>query len=99
MNRQIILLGTTPEALVNLINENIAAQLVQLKKELLNKEVNDELLTRDETCKLLQIDSSTLWHWTNKGKVTAYGIANRRYYKRSELMEALQVLKTKGGAK
>ena len=99
MNRQIILLGTTPEALVNLINENIAAQLVQLKKELLNKEVNDELLTRDETCKLLQIDSSTLWHWTNKGKVTAHGIANRRYYKRSELMEALQVLKTKGGAK
>ena len=99
MNRQIILQGTTPEALVNLINENIAAQLAQLKKELLNKEVNDELLTRDETCKLLQIDSSTLWHWTNKGKVTAHGIANRRYYKRSELMEALQVLKTKGGAK
>ena len=99
MNRQIILQGTTPEALVNLINENIAAQLVQLKKELLNKEVNDELLTRGETCKLLQIDSSTLWHWTNKGKVTAHGIANRRYYKRSELMEALQVLKKKGGAK
>jgi len=99
MDKQIILQGTTPEALVNLINENVKAQLVELKKELLHKEASDELLTRDETCKLLQIDSSTLWHWTNKGKVTAYGIVNRRYYKRSELMDALQVLKTKGGTK
>ena len=93
MEKTIILQGTTPEALVNLINENVKAQLVELKKELLNKEASDELLTRDETCKLLQIDSSTLWHWTNKGKVTAYGIANRRYYKRSELMESLIQLK------
>lgn len=99
MEKQIFLQGTTPEALVNLINENVKAQLIELKKELLHKEAKDELLTRDETCKLLQVDSSTLWAWTNKGKVTAYGIANRRYYKRSELMGALQVLKTSGGAK
>ena len=93
MEQQIILQGTTAEQLVNLISENVKAQLVELKKELLNKEASDELLTRDETCKLLQIDSSTLWHWTNKGKVKAYGIANRRYYKRSELMESLIQLK------
>jgi len=86
MKKQIILQGTTPEALTNLISENVKAQLLELKNELLNKEANDTLLTRDETCKLLQIDSSTLWHWTNKGKVTAYGIGNRRYYKRSELL-------------
>ncbi|MGE0560471.1 MAG: helix-turn-helix domain-containing protein [Flavobacteriales bacterium] len=99
MEQQIILQGTTPEQLANLISENVKSQLLDLKKSLQSNEANDELLTRDETCKLLQIDSSTLWHWTKKGKVTAYGIANRRYYKRSELMEALQVLKTKGGAK
>ena len=51
--------------------------------------MNDELLTRKQVCELLQIDSSTLWHWTKKGKVTCYGIANRRYYKRSELMQSL----------
>jgi len=99
MEKQIILQGTTPEALINLINENVKAQLLELKNELLNKEANDNLLTRKQACELLQIDSSTLWHWQNKGKVTAYGIANRRYYKRSELMEALIQLKTKGGAK
>ncbi len=98
-NNQIILQSVTTEQLVNLISENVKSQLLDFKKSLQSNEASDELLTRDETCKLLQIDSSTLWAWTNKGKVTAYGIANRRYYKRSEIMEALTVLKTKGGAK
>ncbi|MBE7442126.1 MAG: helix-turn-helix domain-containing protein [Flavobacteriales bacterium] len=98
-NNQIILQGTTTEQLVNLISENVKSQLLDFKKSLQSNEASDELLTRDETCKLLQIDSSTLWAWTNKGKVTAYGIANRRYYKRSELMASLIELKRKGGEK
>ena len=93
MEQQIILQGTTPEALVSLINENVKAQLSELKKSLQTDEANNDLLSRSETCELLQIDSSTLWHWTNKGKVTAYGIANRRYYKRSEIMKSLTQLK------
>ena len=83
---------TTPEQLSELINDGVKYQLEDLKKQLLNQNANDELLTRKEACELLQIDSSTLWHWTNKGKVRAYGISNRRYYKRSELIEALKPL-------
>ena len=83
---------STPQQLTDQISEAVKTQLQQLKKELLNKDADDELLTRKEACKLLQINSSTLWHWTNKGKVTAYGIANRRYYKRSELMKDVKPL-------
>ena len=83
---------TTPQQLTDQITTQITEQLKQLKKELLNKDLDDELMTRKESCKLLQIDSSTLWHWTNKGRVKAYGIANRRYYKRSELMKSLKPL-------
>lgn len=93
MNNQIFLQGTTPESLVNLISENLKTQLSELKNELLSKDANEDLLTREQTCKFLQIDSSTLWHWTNKGKVKCYGIGNRRYYKRSELLESLSNLK------
>ena len=50
---------------------------------------DQELLTRDEACKLLKVDSSTLWRWTNKGTVTAYGIGSRRFYKKEELMSSL----------
>ena len=84
---------TTPEQLANLINDKVKLQLENLKKELTNKEAEDDLLTRDQACKLLQINSSTLWHWQKKGKVTAYGYGNRRYFKRTELLQGLTQLK------
>lgn len=64
-----------------------------IKNNSLTKPSDQELLTREETCKLLKIDSSTLWRWTNKGKITAYGIGNRRFYKKEELLESLVKLK------
>lgn len=92
MNK-IILQGITLEDLLNPLRELSENQFQDLRKDLLNQKANDELLTREETCNFLKINSSTLWAWTNKGKVKAYGIANRRYYKRSELNEALIELK------
>jgi len=89
---QLQFINTTPEALAQLINEGVKSQLEDLKKTL-SIHNPDELLTREETCKYLQINSSTLWAWTNKGKVKAYGIANRRYYKKAELLESLILLK------
>ena len=82
---------TTPEALVELIKKSVKSQLEDLKKDFQTHNP-DELLTREQTCEFLQIDSSTLWHWTNKGKVIAYGIGNRRYYKKAELLECLKPL-------
>ncbi len=84
---------TSPEELTEQLAEVVKKQLLELKKQLLSEDANDELLTRKQACELLQIEQSTLWHWTNKGKVQAYGIGNRRYYKRSELIEALKPLK------
>lgn len=51
-----------------------------------------ELLTRKQAYEFLQIDSSTLWEWTNKGKIKAYGTSGKRYYKKSELLDALTLL-------
>jgi DNA-binding NtrC family response regulator len=87
------LIQTTPEQLVELINKGVKSQLKDFQKQITSKDLNDELLTRKEACDYLKIDSSTLWAWTNKGKVKAYGIANRRYYKRSELIESLILVK------
>ena len=93
VQNQIILNGTTDKKLVSLISECLKNHITDLKKQLQSNEANDELLTREETCTLLQINSSTLWAWTKKGKVTCYGISNRRYYKRSELLQSLIQLK------
>lgn len=94
MENTVQFIQTTPIQLAELINNGIKSQLEDLKKQLgLNVQV--ELLTRQETCDLLKIDQSTLYHWTRKGKVICYGIANRRYYKRSEIMDCLMKLSVK----
>jgi hypothetical protein len=92
MQNSILLQNVSPEQFKELITNVSKTQLEDFKK---NFKANngDELLTREETCKLLQINSSTLFHWTNKGKVKAYGIGNRRYYKKAELLECLTPLK------
>jgi hypothetical protein len=92
MNNTILLQNVSPERLTELIKDGVKSQLNDFK-ESFNTHNPDELLTRTETCKFLQIDSSTLWAWTNKGKVLAYGIGNRRYYKKAELLESLKPLK------
>ena len=92
MVNSILLENLDAESLKELIKDGIKSQLEDFK-ETLNTHNPDELLTREQTCKFLQIDSSTLWAWTTKGKVKAYGIGNRRYYKKAELLESLQLVK------
>lgn len=87
-----ILIQASIEDLTELIKDGVKSELIDFK-ETLQTHNPDELLTREQTCKFLQIDSSTLWAWTNKGKVIAYGIGNRRYYKKAELLKSLQQLK------
>ncbi|WP_024772110.1 helix-turn-helix domain-containing protein [Aquimarina macrocephali] len=89
------LIDLTPEQLIEIFDSTIAKRLDVLKKELLHENANDEILTREEVCKILSIDPSTLWHWQKKNKIRVYGISgSRRYYKRSEIIAALKLLKS-----
>ena len=92
-NNAILLKELSVEQLQQLIGTSVKNGILELQKELQTKGDTEELLTREETCKFLKIDSSTLWAWTNKGKVFAHGIGARRYYKRSELLQCLTLLK------
>ena len=92
-NNAILLESLTVEQLQQLIGTSVKNGIVELQKELQTKDNSEELMTREETCQFLKIDSSTLWAWTNQQKVKAYGIGARRYYKRSELLECLTLLK------
>lgn len=89
----ILLEALTVEELNQLIGTSVKNGITEIQKEFHSKHQSEELLTRDEACQFLKIDSSTLWAWSLKGKVKAYGIGARRYYKRSELLESLTLLK------
>ena len=91
-NKQIILTGTTPQELAELIQSGVKVEIEKLgKRKPFNED--EDLLTREETFKFLKVDSSTLWAWTKKGKVKAYGIGSRVYYKKSELLQSLTQIK------
>ena len=92
-NNAILLQNLTVEQLQQLIGTSVRNGIQELQKELQTKDNSEELMTREETCQFLKIDSSTLWAWTNNGKVKAYGIGARRYYKKTEIMECLTLLK------
>jgi esterase/lipase superfamily enzyme len=91
MDTNIQFIQTSPEQLAKLISDSIKEQLEDFTKGI-SVPYQDVLMTRAQVCEFMQINSSTLWHWTNKGKVIAYGIANRRYYKKAELLECLKPL-------
>ena len=93
MNKnQIIFDVLSKEELQDLIGKSLEEVIKNNSK---NIPPDQELLTREEACMLLKIDSSTLWRWTNKGKITAYGIGSRRFYKKEELLNSLIQLTSK----
>jgi hypothetical protein len=94
MEKQILLSYISPDELKQLIKEVIKEEFMDFKKNLEIKG-SDILLTRSETCEFLKIDSSTLWSWTNKGKITCYGIGARRYYKKEDILKSMLILKKK----
>ena len=91
---QIQFIQTSPEELQQSFAEILDARLEALKKEFQPKEPT-AYLTRSEVAKMLQIDISTLHHWTKRGKLNSYGIGGRSgrvYYKRHEIEAAIQPL-------
>ena len=74
----ILLESLTVEQLQQLIGTSVKNGILELQKQLQTQSEDEALLTREETCQFLKIDSSTLWAWTNKGKVKAYGIGAKQ---------------------
>lgn len=89
--KSIILESVGVTDLQQIIFDALKNQIEALK---LNSQEND-LLTRGEAAKFLSINSSTLWSYTNQGRLTAHAIGSRRYYKKSELLQALTKVSVK----
>lgn len=87
MSAQIFLNGITVEQLADALKPLLFNQNQQTQNT-----TESDLLTREETCKLLSINKTSLWKHTRNGKLKSYGIGNRVYYKKSEVLEAIKPL-------
>lgn len=96
MKQSTILHEVTAEQITSLF-AGLQNQIKELKKDFEPKHPT-EFLTRNEVAELLKCDLSTLHNWVKKGKLTAYGIGNRVYFKRSEIEQVITPL-NKGGVK
>ncbi|MCA6423515.1 MAG: helix-turn-helix domain-containing protein [Flavobacterium sp.] len=92
MEKSIMLHCITPEELKQIIKEVIKEELLEVRKQLQEKD-SDVLMSRQETCEFLKISITTLWQWTKKGKIESYGIGNRVYYKKEDLLKSLVLLR------
>jgi excisionase family DNA binding protein len=89
MNAQIFLNGITIDQLAIALKE-VLAQKQSVDDP--SKNDNNDLITREETCRLLSVSKTTLWKHTKRGKLKSYGMGNRVYYKQREVLNALQSL-------
>lgn len=89
--QQISVISVTPEQLQNAILEGVKVQIEQLKKEYQPKE-STQYLTRNEVKELLNVDLSTIHNWVKRGKLRAYGIGSRVYFKRHEVEQSIKPL-------
>ena len=86
-NHATLIHNYSPEQITNLFRD-LKNEILELKNNFQSKEPS-EYLTRSEVSKLFKCDLSTVHNWTKSGKLKAYGIGNRVYYKRSEVESVL----------
>ena len=92
----ILLESISREELKSLISDAVKNELSIQPK---GKEQND-LLTRKEVRELLKISFPTLHEFTKTGKIKAYRLGGRVFYKKQEIVDSLtevQALKYKRG--
>lgn len=90
--QQIQFIGTTPNALIDLIDETVKKRLEDLKKNFEPKQPK-EYLSRQEVAKMLSVDLSTIHNWRAKGILTAHQIGGRVFYLRTDVENAIVKLK------
>ena len=86
MDGKIILDGISAAGLIAAITEIVREELKSAKPE------TEELMTREETAEYLSCGLSTISRWVAEGRLVCYGIGGRKYFKKAEVMNALEVL-------
>lgn len=76
----------TADQLTNMIGNAVKNEITSLRAELSQNKESEKLLSPDEVCEMLGISKVSLWAWSKSGKLTAYGIGAKRWYKEGEIL-------------
>jgi hypothetical protein len=83
---QMLVYQTTPEELTDNILNGVDSKLKEFfDKYNPSKKDEEELLTVEETLKILKCSKQALWNWRKNGILPSYRLGNRVYYKKSDI--------------
>lgn len=91
MSNQVLLSSYTLDELKSLISECLSNQLDKPKQE--TEQV--DLIKIDEVCAMLKVSKVTIWDWKRKGIIPFHRLANKVFFKRNEIIEALNKIERK----
>lgn len=91
MQAAIITAGISPADLVELLRPMVRHELEQLQKAAPATAESEDLLTMKQATDLLGVSAHTLHEWKRIGKLPYYKLGSRTFFKRDEIMAALQV--------
>ncbi|AWM14642.1 DNA-binding protein [Flavobacterium sediminis] len=84
--------GITPQELKELFREAVKEEIEAVIKQQKEKSSNytNELLTREETAKLLSVSLPTLHNWCLQGIIPSYRFNTRIRFKREDIEKLLE---------
>ena len=83
------------EEFTTMIRESVATEL-QKVSNLIKKNPTDDsdnVMTREEVCKLLKVSNTTLFNWNNEKILVNFKVGRRVYYKRQDVINLSHPLK------
>lgn len=87
--------GINPQDLKNEIVAEIKKELQEFTRAIETPPPEEELITRDEASKILQISLPTLLSYRKKGIVQGYRLGRKIRYKRAEILAAAKAINYK----
>ena len=88
MENSIQFIGVNPTEFKNLVIDGVKEHLKVFEKNFQPKEL-PEYLTRQETADFFKVGLVSIHNWTKSGKLIAYKVAQKVYYKRTEVEAAM----------
>lgn len=96
MENQILNLVNVPlDIMANTLREIVATELQKVKEIIVSspKDDSDNVMTREEVCKLLKVSNTTLFNWNNDKILVNHKIGRRVYYRRADVLAFINPLK------
>jgi excisionase family DNA binding protein len=78
-----------------MIRQSVATELQKVSNfnSTTPKDDSDNIMTREEVCKLLKVSNTTLFNWNNDKVLVNHKIGRRVYYMKADVMARLTNLK------